>query len=113
MLAQHHNAICCCDAAWKQQRMICLQPLGAVDLAEGLVNNVSLHSLNLAWNGLENVGCTAIAQSLHKNMGLQVCTSSFHCHAETATYAWQGLHLLISALQEHRRAGLCMLFSTP
>ena len=49
-----------------------LQPLGAVELAEGLVNNVSLHILNLAWNGLENVGCTAIAQALHKNMGLQV-----------------------------------------
>ena len=71
--------------------MVCLQPLGAVDLAEGLSNNVSLHSLNLAWNGLENVGCTAIAQSLHKNMGLQVGKDSLQYHAETATYAWHSL----------------------
>lgn len=37
-----------------------------------MLNNVSLHNLNLAWNGLEDVGCTAIAQTLHQNMGLKV-----------------------------------------
>ena len=42
-------------------------------MAQGLLNNVSLHTLNLAWNGLEDAGCTAIAQTLHQNMGLQVC----------------------------------------
>ena len=50
-----------------------LQALGAKDLAQGLVNNVSLHNLNLAWNGLEDAGCTAIAHTLHQNMGLKVC----------------------------------------
>ena len=49
-----------------------LQALGAKDLAQGLVNNVSLHNLNLAWNGLEDAGCTAIANTLHQNMGLKV-----------------------------------------
>lgn len=55
--------------------MCCTQALGAKELAQGLVNNVSLHNLNLAWNGLEDVGCTAIAQTLHQNMGLKVGTS--------------------------------------
>ena len=55
---------------------VCVQPQGAVELAEGLVNNVSLHILNMAWNGLENIGCTAIAQALHKNMGLQAGQTS-------------------------------------
>ena len=49
------------------------QALGAKDLAQGLLNNVSLHVLNLAWNGLEDAGCTAIAHTLHQNMGLKVC----------------------------------------
>lgn len=49
-----------------------LQAPGAKDLAQGLVNNVSLHNLNLAWNGLEDAGCTAIAHTLHQNMGLKV-----------------------------------------
>ena len=49
-----------------------LQAPGAKDLAQGLVNNVSLHNLNLAWNGLEDAGCTAIAYTLHQNMGLKV-----------------------------------------
>lgn len=48
------------------------QALGAKDLAQGLMNNVSLHNLNLAWNGLEDAGCTAIAHTLHQNMGLKV-----------------------------------------
>lgn len=56
-----------------------LQALGAKDLAQGLLNNVSLHTLNLAWNGLENAGCTAIAQALHQNMGLQVIMCSCFC----------------------------------
>lgn len=51
------------------------QALGAKDLAQGLLNNVSLHVLNLAWNGLEDAGCTAIAHTLHQNMGLKVCAS--------------------------------------
>ena len=41
-------------------------------MAQGLLTNVSLHTLNLAWNGLEDAGCTAIAQALHQNMGLKV-----------------------------------------
>ena len=58
-----------------------LQALGAKALAQGLMNNVSLHTLNLAWNGLEDAGCTAIAQTLHQNMGLQVSayTTILHC----------------------------------
>ena len=54
-----------------------LQSLGAKDLAIGLVSNVSLHVLNLAWNGLEDPGCTAVAQALHQNMGLQVSSIQF------------------------------------
>ena len=52
--------------------VVMLKSLGAKDLAIGLVSNVSLHVLNLAWNGLEDPGCTAVAQALHQNMGLQV-----------------------------------------
>ena len=55
-----------------------MQALGAKNLAQGLTNNVSLHSLNLAWNGLEDPGCTAVAQALHQNMGLKVSS----CHAQ-------------------------------
>lgn len=46
--------------------------MGARDLAQGLVTNVSLRTLNLAWNGLEDPGCTAIAQAMHQNMGITV-----------------------------------------
>jgi len=55
-----------------------LQALGAKEVAQGLLNNVSLHTLNLAWNGLEDAGCTAIANTLHQNMGLQVRPPIIH-----------------------------------
>ena len=76
------NVICHSDDMSSNQRLqlasckpvLLVQVQGAKDLAQGLLNNVSLHTLNLAWNGLEDAGCTAIAHTLHQNMGLQVCT---------------------------------------
>lgn len=65
-----------CSHAVCTLTVVVWQVLGATALAQGLLNNVSLHTLNLAWNGLEDAGCTAISQTLHQNMGLQVGSSS-------------------------------------
>jgi hypothetical protein len=44
---------------------------GAKGLARGLTANATLHTLNLAWNGLENQGGGALGEMLSANMGLR------------------------------------------